>query len=346
MSQANKLFIFINFDGTTFNTFEPSPSGIGVHEAYDRAVRDIFGDEGHILYSVEGLQNREPGQLFDTLCKKLGIDVESMFGSRKDGIRKFVETKLSYMLGDISPEWPKPYPGVVDFFKAVEEGRLPVEIGGATSGHEPFLDKAYKENGLNPPKIKITSDDINALVEPKRHKYRPYPYQVAVLHFQMLRLLRGDGYFVNMDESGRFLNREDGVKKHTIFIGDHPIIDGGVAERSRIPFGFVPFQHPEFRPDPKKGQFLIPDFFALMQLLEDNRNNIERGMSASEIFFGVPDLELFPPVAESERPYNVWLREMRRIPTIPNEDDRKTARGIAESTGFPTVPIKRGKEIA
>ena len=338
MVQANKLFILTNFDGTTFNTFEPAPSGIGVHEAYELAIKDLFGDKGFKIYQIKlkGLQNREPGQLFDLLTNELGLgidDVSSRFGSRKKGIMAFVDTKLSYMLDDISPDWPKPYPGVVDFFKAIEGGKLPVIFGVASSGHREFIKKVYEVNGLKPPEIMITSDEINALVEPRRPLYRPHSYQIAVLHSQILRLLRGDGYFVA--EQKRFLDRGDGVKDHMIFIGDHPEIDAGVAERARIPFGFVPFRQPNFVPDPEKNQILISDFSVLRQLIEDHRESIEGGMSASEVFFGVPGSELFPPVADSDRPYNVWLQAMR-------EGEPKTS----EWTGFPITPIIRKKEIA
>jgi hypothetical protein len=336
MTQPNRLFILTNFDGTTFNTFEPAPSGIGVHEAYECAIRDLFGDEGFEIYKnkLKGLQNREPGQLFDLLTNELGLgidEVSSRFGSRRMGIASFIDAKLSYMLDDISPHWPKPYPGVVDFFKAIEEGKLPVIFGLASSGHREFIKKVYEVNGLKPPEIMITSDEINALVEPRRPLYRPYPYQIAVLHSQMLRQ---DGYSAVGAE--RSLNRRDGVKNRMIFIGDHPETDAGVADRARIPFGFVPFRYPNFKPDPEKNQRLIPDFFALRQLLEDHRGDIEGGVSASEVFLGAPDSERFPPVADSDRPYNAWLRAMR-------EGRPETA----EWTGFPTTPITRGKrEIA
>lgn len=348
MTQPNKLFIFTNFDGTTFNTFEPSPSGIGVHQAYKLAVQDFFGDDGSRVYknTLDGLQNREPGQLFDLITRELGMnerDIASEFGSRLQGIRSFVDAKLSHMLGDISPQWPKPYPGVLEFFRAVQNGKLPVEVCVASSGHRRFIEEVYGVNGLKPPEVMITSDEINGRMEPRRSLYRPHTYQIARLHYQMLGGLpeREDPRATRAE---RFLDRKDGVKDHAVFIGDHPTVDAGVAERARIPFLFVPNIHPNFMPDRNKGQFEFKDFSVLQKWIEDHREGIEGGRSASELFFEIPDSELFPPVAESERPYNVWLRTMRAIPAIQEEGELKRAQDIAESTGFPITPIRRGIE--
>jgi hypothetical protein len=47
------------FDGTVAETFERSPNGIGVHEAYNLAVEGLFGAKALKRYMASGgLRNR------------------------------------------------------------------------------------------------------------------------------------------------------------------------------------------------------------------------------------------------------------------------------------------------
>lgn len=312
---SRELFVLTNFDGTTFNTFEPAPSGINVPIAYDRAVQSIFGEAGFTIYQnkLGGLQNREPGELFDLIAKRLEIDVDAEFGSRKEGVRAFVDAKLQQMLPDISPEWPLPYKGVIDFFRAVEDNEIPVTVGIASSGHRGFINRVYEVNGLIPPAIMATSDEINNLVEPRRGLYKPNTYQIAALHFQRLRQHLGNDYFqwVQEEEAKRFLQRDE-IKQRMIYVGDHPGKDGGVAGRARIPYGFVPFVHPEYQPT--EGQVRFEDFSVLHDLIRNKAKAIEGGMTSTELLLNRTDEEVYPRRPASERPYQSWLANPNRDP--------------------------------
>lgn len=92
-------------------------------------------------------------------------------------------------------------------------------------------------------------------------------------------------------------------------VGDDHVKDGGFAHESRIVYAHVPNSHPDYVPDPEKGQFLLSDFFVLADVLTNSAEKIQEGLSLSEIFIGRKDAELFPPLMEHERPYIKWLKD-------------------------------------
>lgn len=302
MQNGFKPLIIFDFDRTIADTFSPSPSGIGVAEAYDLAVRNTFGQEGHYLYEtlLGGLQNREPGELVDEIGGKaveLGIELP-YFATRKDAIRALVGEKIRLLLPDFSTKWPLPLPGVKEFFHKVAKGQLPVETAIVSSGHDEAIRKFFAVNDLTPPRIMITSDTIRDLTEPKRPLYKPEPYQVARAHHEWL-----------LQKPKDYQSRKDTGKPHILVIGDDPKKDGELAYRARIPFGIVPFSNPHYEPDAAKGQFRLNDFNHLTQILANNQQSLLEGQSMSQIFLGVSDQELFPRVTAQERPYAQWLEQ-------------------------------------
>lgn len=101
-----------------------------------------------------------------------------------------------------------------------------------------------------------------------------------------------------------------------VYVGDDPVKDGGLAETARIPFVLVPYVHAETNIDETKGQIRL-DIAELTELLYINRYALTDGVSFCEVLFGKEYGEIFPPRAETERPYQQW-REGRH-PYISRE---------------------------
>lgn len=204
--------ITFDFDGTIANTFEPSPRGIDVSTAYQLAIRNIFGQIGLRIYEdhLGGLKNRAPRELVLEILR-VAEEKSVPFLLREDTIsdpvgiltRRLVYKKLAFLLGEISLQWPHLYEGAEEFFRAVENQELPVEVAIVSSGHDEFIQKVFEVNGLVPPRNLVTSDLIESLKEPKRVLYKPAPYQLARAHHRWLTTNHDD--FI---KNGKYVGRE------------------------------------------------------------------------------------------------------------------------------------------
>jgi len=295
MSGTHQYLVAIDFDGTSAATFEDSSNGMNVHVASNKAIAEIFGSEGvHVYEKLGGLMNRDPGELITIMLKTMGLSSEP-----KDITELYIQKKLSYLIPEVSPIWPRLYPGVKQFFLAVGKGELPIDIAIISSGHDSFIQRVFDANGIPQPNILVTSDIIQSREMPRRARYKPFTYQLAEAHRQW----EGSN---NIHE--RYVGRAHG-KSNMIYIGDDEKKDGGLAEQARIPFLFVPFTNPDFIPREEKGQLLISDFVHLRGLLTDNIDRLTKGESFSSILFGKGDDELFRPLPESEWPYRKMIQK-------------------------------------
>lgn len=212
--------VALDFDGCLAATFIDSPNGVNVSKASRLAINQIFGEEGDKAYvAIGGLQNRDPEELVRLILEKIDNPMKS--GSVKELVETFVTKKLSHLLPEITPEWPLLYPGVREFMQTVEDGQLPITTAVVSSGHDDFINRVFDVNGLPPPRILVTSDIIRSKETPHREKYKPYPYQLAISHYQWKK----QAFAVDKNYAGR-----DQGKSHMIYIGDDPIKDGGLAE--------------------------------------------------------------------------------------------------------------------
>lgn len=288
-----KTLIISDFDQTIAETFKPSPSGKGVKEAYHHAIEQVFGTNGVSYYYDElgGLKNREPSELTQLIAQGVGLYLSRQ--ELEQVTTQLVEAKIAFLQNEISSAWPKLIPGVKDFFQAVENGEIDVQVAILSSGHTEVINKVFRCHELTPPRILVTSDTIRALKEPPRPKYKPHPFPVALVHKEWLKLNESSSYGPNS-----YLYRSQG-KPHMMYLGDDPIKDGELAENSRIIFGFVPYGEFIFAPDATKGQLLIPDFNFLLNMLKTKDTMLKEGKPLSEVIFGIPDHELFPPVSEA-----------------------------------------------
>lgn len=299
----NKHLLILDYDGTLVDSFSDSPTGVNVHVAYERAVRDIYGEEGLIVYKEKlgGLQNRSPHELAIALLRELGKEALPLLPA----VEKLVQEKLGHLVPEINESWPIFYPGVKEFFQSVREGEIPVDLAIVSSGHNEFIEQSFKVNNIPVPEILITSDIARRKRPPGREWYKPHTYQLAEGHRQWIR---SNGEYQNVHQviggSEMFLGRGNGLRKSSMaYVGDDDVKDGGLAERSRIPFIHVPFVKPNFTPDSSRGQLSVEGFSQLHSMLLDAAPALRDGATFSQILLGRSDSELFPPLKEGERPY-------------------------------------------
>lgn len=296
----NKHLLALDFDGLLARTFDDSPSGLNVNKASEKAVQDIFGDEGSSAYKeIGGLQGREPGELVALLQKGSGRDGVSLGVATE----KFIQRKLFYLTPEISPEWPRLNAGVVELFQDVSKGTLSVDIAIVSSGHDSFISRVFEVNRIAP-KFLITSDILRR--RGVEGKYKPHPYQLAEAHRQWIKA-RPNGELTSLGING--FTERGGLKGNIAYAGDDPVKDGQMAEAARIPFIFMPLTRDGFSPQLSKGQLYLSDFFALRRILLRGSRYLREGASFSEVLFGKRDAEIFPPVPEDERPWARMVRE-------------------------------------
>lgn len=291
-----------DFDGTLFNTGIDSPNGLNVKVACEKAIYDLFKERGREVYNGQlgGLQNREPGELMSLMLTALGINVVTI----REATELFVRRKLDYLVPEISRDWPRPYPGVVDFFKDVQEGKYPLEVAVVSSGHEKFIQRAFEVNGIDAPTNMATSDDIRSRTQPNRPLYKPNPYQLAVVHRRWMG--RENGFM-----SSKYVDLDHG-KGRLAYVGDDIVKDGGLAEISLIPFIHMNPDGKDSATDASRGQVEIKDFNELRGMLDRSLHKMVDGKDFSEILVGKPRSEVFPRPSAQEMPYNRMMSAYAR----------------------------------
>lgn len=251
----NQYFIGIDYDRTLFDTGARSPRGIGLKEGYEYAVEKIFGPRGLACYQEQGgLCNRAPSEVISSLLEQdkylaeiarqrhAGFDPHWQMPGNKGNLLKvltelLVFFKLRLFIAEIDKNWPKPYPGVVDFFQTIESLRkkqaIPIHAGILSSGHTLFISKTLTLWKIPKPSVIVTDDDLRSLKFPElpEEKVKPAPFP---FHFMIaecwLRQHNGD----TPVSPGQLQN----VLKRTTYIGDDPAKDGGLAKNVRVPFGW------------------------------------------------------------------------------------------------------------
>lgn len=291
-----------DFDGTFFNTGVDSPNGMNVRVACEEAINDLFKERGREVYNGQlgGLQNREPGELMSHMLTALEIKLVTV----QDAAELFVRRKLDYLVPEISRDWPRPYPGVADFFKDLQEGKYPLEVAVVSSGHEKFIRRTFEVNGIDAPENMVTSDDIRWRTQPNRPLYKPNPYQLAVVHRRWMG--KEDGFM-----KSKYTELDHGKDKMA-FVGDDFRRDGELAERSLIPFIHMNPDGQDFVPDENRGQVGIKDFNELRGMLDRSAHKMADGKDFSEILVGKPRSEIFPKPLEHEMPYNRMMSAYAR----------------------------------
>lgn len=251
MTKQKRLLFLSDNDGTLFNTFEQSPTGYGVHEAYGQALLDIFGHEALAIFKKNGLKNRAPGQVIELVLAQghMGKMVENakiFFNKAQvckldnlvpegkghkliwddDNLHPLftellVRVKLSYLMKNIGSKnsdgtlWPRIYPGVREFIDTL---KWHGDFGIISSGHDLFIQKSFEIYGIECPEIMVTDDDIRSLsFKNKSLISKPSPY---LIHLALRQWKYGD------------MPPSDGI----VYTGDDMQKDGQMATNTSVPF--------------------------------------------------------------------------------------------------------------
>ena len=208
-----------DFDGTIAQTFEKSPKGIGVTEAYRLAISDIFGPEVLAIYDTQGgLKNSAPSELIHSLMGEGGNELlvrnaEQFFNTHKEELinlvpegkgvplewtpaqqekimgELLVRQKLHYLMDEIGTQysdgscWPRPCKNFAECWQTIQELKrqgIPINTAVISSGHDLFINKVFDIWGLPHPDILVTEDDIRGRTYPKELERRTKPGELQL----------------------------------------------------------------------------------------------------------------------------------------------------------------------
>ena len=264
-----RYLIATDFDGTAFHTFTKSPHGIGVNEAYQLSLDDIFGEGiGKWFFENIGLDNRTPLQtivdLFDKLSEhkqhlilnafKFLEKQQGSFGNlipeSNEGTlnwnhnspettvtQMLVIQKLRYLMKEIGERdgegkiWPQPCQGFPEFNKTIAElKRQNVPIDTAV------ISSGHESFIRKVFEIwGITQPDI--LVTDDDIRTRLYPSDLAARFkpgaFPLALTHHKWLKLQNLDCQSFFKEAQDS-KKRMYYIGDDPRKDGLMAKNGKI----------------------------------------------------------------------------------------------------------------
>lgn len=216
-----------DFDGTVAQTFEKSPSGVGVLEAYEIAIENLFGTQGLEVYRRQGgLANRAPREVVRSLAPEAyGLELEAL-------LALLIEAKLDVLTDQIGKtlkdgaKWPRPMPGYLEFREFLQEAReregVMVDDLLLSSGHVAFIEATYEMWGTGQPTHIVAEETMHDFGVADQIK--PSPVLMQIAH----RIWR-ESYGVNStaDSVSDVLDR-------TLYIGDDVVKDGQLAEDSGV----------------------------------------------------------------------------------------------------------------
>lgn len=284
MSVPPSYLLWLDFDGTMARTFDPSPNGIGVQEAYRIALPRLFGGEILSIYdAIGGLNNRAPSGLVDNLIEfepslrqvamrriveEIPEVMELSLGRGEIALitEALVRFKLEILLGEITNSWPLPCEGFISFiniFEFLSGQGLHLEVGILTAGHHAFIRRVAQSWGIPCPRVMVTDDDTRWLDCPVDMRVKP-----AVLLFDMTMTICASLF-------------GEVPRGNIIYFGDDINRDGRQADLCNIPFGHFGDGPVDHLP---RGSFVFRDWTIVAEFLQDHADDFRRGLSCAEIF--------------------------------------------------------------
>lgn len=317
------LLVF-DFDGTVVQTFEPSPHGMGVTEAYMESIGLIFGRKGLDIYEqIGGLQNRAPSELVHVLLSHdpdgeltnmasafflrerqrlvtctpsyRGEPLEwSIADPEKTITEILVRQKLLYLINEVGARfpdgqaWPKPCEGFVDFWQTIRSIKLTdgcqLTTAVVSSGHETFIRRTFSEV--------LESQPPDILVTEDDIRWRRYPQEISRrVKPGQLQLALAHREWLDIqrpfDDGESLVDVARNSRARMIYFGDDPGKDGKMAETSGIPFGL-------FKAD-QSGiiaiggcRFIFGDWREIGQKFLNSRHELIEGKPMTEVFLAQP----------------------------------------------------------
>ena len=239
-----------------------------------------------LLQGVHGLQNRAPGELIRAILEQEEKEIKGgrqrLIDEAKESFNKrflgkpmherlaacvpkgkgfpwawnnknpeqiitefLVRAKLDNLLVKIGEHYPTPCSGFLYFYRKLQEhgqeSRTTIIPGIISSGHEVFIQQTFAIWGTECPKLLLTDDDLRGAPGIDYvQTVKPNPILMDMLYQQWLQSQRVK---LTADQFRKF--REVALVK-TIFFGDDPKKDGGLAQNSGVRFGhFNPNHDPE-----------------------------------------------------------------------------------------------------
>jgi hypothetical protein len=221
----NARLLATDFDGTVAQTFEKSPSGVGVDEAYDQAIDEVFGPNAVDRYHADGgLKNRSVVEVVRGLSpESIGFDINLL-------VDKLTDSKLAILMGEIGTRfddgtiWPRPTNGYLvlleELQKAKSEGRQ-IDSLILSSGHEAFIRLVYEKWSVAQPDYVLAQERLAYLGLSNESKPSRKVMDAALETW-------AEDYETNAYSSD--------LKKRVVYVGDDNVKDGDMARDSGIEF--------------------------------------------------------------------------------------------------------------
>lgn len=236
--QNGQTLFGADFDNTVALTFEKPVSGVGVHEAYEIAVEDVFDTRTRDEYmSKGGLRNRAPLQVVTELKP------DANGGERFTLVDSLIRVKLAVLMGQIGTPaksggiWPRPTEGYLELLDQIEQARRDQIITHTilSSGHEPFIAKTFETWGVRQPDHVIAVETIDRLSidHPKEKLVKPSPILMQVMYETWLQGLGQEPAATPCPEE----------LADMIYVGDDDEKDGNMARAFGVDFVLLDPDH-------------------------------------------------------------------------------------------------------
>ncbi|QQG44463.1 MAG: hypothetical protein HYW86_00920 [Candidatus Roizmanbacteria bacterium] len=279
-SNTPRYLLACDFDGTLFETYNPSPNNISIKKSYELALDAIFGSGiGQRYLRLFGLYSKAPTEIVKELLEwakynenwinkardffdREGPNIKDLIPEMQNNQLTWDETspektisqilvgqKLRHLLEEIGKSgedgqiWPQPCEDALIFLRTVDELKkegVPIDMEIISSGHESFIRRTFDTYQLTQPDILVTEDDVRSRKYPTEMKRRVKPGQFP-LALAHFKWLDEQGLIDYSVDGISVINEAASSKKRIIYFGDSIEKDFLMAKRGNIDSRLYPF---------------------------------------------------------------------------------------------------------
>ena len=328
-----RYLLVLDFDQTCFDTFQENPKGIGVHKAYELAIKEIFGDVGlKVFKDAGGLKNGAPEEIVDMILDDSSVSLfknaEDCFDARNKTLKRLVPQgkgaplewisynenllrktisellvliKMSLLYDEVGSKfpdgekWPQPCLGFLEFFHAIEELRK-----GGIDIQIAILSSNHEKFIRKTFSIwDLSPPDI--IVSDDDMRGRAYPETVdrrvkpSSFLFDLVHE-RWIGRGVLFSEYARHIELNMESRKRMMYFGDDLNKDGGLAENAGVLFGLFDSDQKEGILNNSEELFLFKDWSEELFIFKDWRRMANFFLEGRTVYYlkqGMEIKELF-----------------------------------------------------